>query len=188
MINTNQEGQWIVSNSIHGKLVIKGYAKPFYYAEITESFTAVNIDDMVIPYEQVSPCVLPVSINKELIGNIVATKDQMGIIGQFSIVYLDRGFKHGVRRGNLFEVFEVRTTSYRDPKTKIKKMTDYLDKEISLPGVMLGRIAVLESRPDTATAVVVSVKENFPNGSTVKGLSWVELPKFLFTFPSCPIE
>jgi len=176
------------TNSIHGKLVIKGYAKPFYYAEITESFTAVDIDDMVIPYEQVSPCVLPVSINKELMGNIVAVKGHREIIGQFSIVYLDRGFKHGVRRGNLFEVLEIRTTSYRDPKTKIKKMTDYFDKKISLPSVMLGRIVVLESRPDTATAVVVSVKESFPNGSTVRGLSWVEPPEFLFILPTCPIE
>ena len=176
------------TNSIHGKLVIKGHAKPFYYAEITESFTAVDIDDMVIPYEQVSPCVLPVSINKELMGNIVAVKYQSEIIGQFSIVYLDRGFKHGVRRGNLFEVVEIRTTSYRDPKTKIKKMTDYLDKKISLPGVTLGRMVVLESRPDTATAVVVSSKENFPNGSTVRGLSWVEPPEFLSMLPTCPIE
>jgi hypothetical protein len=176
------------TNSIHGKLVIKGYAEPFYYAEITESFTAVNIDDMVVPYEQVSPCVLPASINKELMGNIVAAKDQRGIIGQFSIVYLDRGFKHGVRRGNLFEVVEVRTIPYKDPKARIEKMTDYLDKKISLPGVILGKIVVLESRPDTATAVVVSGKENFPNGSTVRGLSWVETPKFLFALPTCPIE
>ncbi|MBW1766320.1 MAG: LysM peptidoglycan-binding domain-containing protein [Deltaproteobacteria bacterium] len=174
--------------SIHGKLIIKGRAKPFYHAEIIESFMAVDIGDMVIPYEQISSCVQPVSLNQELIGNIVAVKEQSKLIGQLSIVYLDRGFNHGVRRGYLFEVIEIRTTAYRDPKTKVKKISDYLDKQIPLPGVILGMIMVLESRPDTATAVVISVKENFYNGAIIRGLSWVETPEFLSTLPACPIE
>ena len=172
--------------SICGKLIIKeSIKKNFYRAEIDEAYRPVHIGDLVIPFEPISPCVQPISLDREFIGNIVAVKDQQEIIGKHAIVYLDRGFNHGIRRGNLFEVVTKRIV--QDPDVKPETVYDY-SKKITLPDMVLGTIMIIEARPDTATAVVLSSKEHFNNGASIKGLSWVETPESLSLLSACPID
>lgn len=181
--------------SIHGKLVIEepsGYEyteedqlqrkKQSYKAKILEVYKTVQINDLVIPHESVSPCVQPVSIKQELLGNIVAAKDQLQLMSQYSVLYIDRGFNHGVQRGNLFEV--VKTNIIPDPENK----NPWIDKKMILPDVVIGVIMVLESRPDTATAIVLSVKESISRGAYIKDMFWEERPESLSLMTSCVIE
>lgn len=176
--------------SVRGRLVLQepvgvGYAggeyhkkKNIYKAKILDIYKTLNVGDLVIPYEPLSPCVQPISMDKPLVGNIVAAEDQRNLIATNMIVYLDHGFNQGVRRGNMFEV--VRTHIVSDPDAK--------SASIILPDIPIGTLMVLESRPDTATAIVLSAKEEFSNGTYIKGLSWVETPELLTRIPTCPRE
>ena len=138
-----------------------------------------------MPYSSVSGCVLPVSYDKEFLGNIVAIKEDI-IIRRNSVVYIDRGFNHGIRRGNLFEV--VKTNIMRSPDIADEDDIGYRYTMV-LPDIPIGIIMVLESRPDTSTALVLDAKEDINNGAYIKNLSWVkEPPSILSSFAGCPIE
>jgi hypothetical protein len=156
-----------------------------YKAKIEEYFRELNVGDLVLPFEPISQCVQPISLDEPLVGNIVATQDQRSLVASNRIVYLDHGFNDGVRRGNIFEV--VRTHLVRDP---VKGEMDFISKprSIILPDIPIGTIMVLESRPDTSTAIVISANEEFLIGTYVKGLSWVETPDLFTRIPTCPTE
>jgi hypothetical protein len=156
-----------------------------YQARIEDYFRELNVGDLVLPFEPISQCVQPISLDEPLVGNIVAAQDQRTLVASNRVVYLDHGFNDGVRRGNIFEV--VRTHIVRDP---VKGKMDYISKprSVILPDIPIGTIMVLESRPDTSTALVISADEEFLIGSYVKGLSWVETPDLFATIPTCATE
>ena len=156
-----------------------------YKAKIEEYFRELNVGDLVLPYEPISQCVQPVSIDEPLVGNIVAAQDQRTLVATNRVVYLDHGFNDGVRRGNIFEV--VRTHIVRDP---VKGEMDFISKprSVILPDIPIGTLMILESRPDTSTAVVISANEEFLIGTYVKGLSWVETPDLFTRIPACSTE
>ena len=141
--------------------------------------------DLVLPYEPISQCVQPISIDEPLVGNIVAAQDERHLVASRRVVYLDHGFNDGVRRGNIFQV--VRINIVRDP---VKGKMDFISKprSVILPDIPIGNLIVLESRPDTSTAVVISANEEFHIGTYVKGLSFVETPDLFTTIPTCPTE
>jgi hypothetical protein len=159
-----------------------------YKAKIEDYFRELNVGDLVLPYEPVSQCVRPISIDEPLVGNIVAAQDQRNLVASNRIVYLDHGFNDGVRRGNIFEV--VRTHIVRDPVKPVKGELDFISKprSVILPDIPIGTLMVLESRPDTSTAIVISANEEFHIGTYVKGLSWVETPDLFAMIPTCPTE
>lgn len=182
--------------SIHGKLVIEGNIgqvhkkdgfhekNNVYQAKITELYSPVQTDDLIMPYSSVSPCVLPVSYDKEFLGNIVSVKEDI-IIRRYSVVYIDRGFNHGIRRGNMFEVVKSNILRSPDPADEDQQGFRY---NMILPDIPIGIIMILESRPETSTALVLQAKEDIPRGAYIKNLPWVEPPEILSSFAECPID
>lgn len=179
------------SISVHGSLVVKGFLKRYHYeAEILKAFRDVNVNEQVIPFEPISTCVKPLPADKGLITNIVAVKDQLGVIGQNSIVYLNKGFNQGIRRGNMLEVVQAIKISDLDfrgkdflgiikeicKSTTLEDLYKKMTEGTTLYDVPIGMVLVLESRPDTSTGIVLSARTEFYNGSFLKGLSWVETP------------
>ena len=173
---------------VHGFLVIEERIEEgIYKARIVETVTEVLLGDMLIPFDALSPCVKPVPTVEGLTGLIVATQDEKIILGHGSVVYLDIGFKDGVRRGNIFDVLKQRETL--DPKHKIRTGQDYIIKpKIALPDLVLGRILILDSKPDTSTGLVLYSTDDFGPGAPVKGLISFEGLEFLPTIPPCSVE
>ena len=52
----------------------------------------------------------------------------------------------------------------------------------------IGKLMVVESRPNSSTAVVLSASEDLYPGTFVKGFSWSETPEFLKNLSTCPLE
>ncbi|MEJ2726003.1 MAG: LysM domain-containing protein [Deltaproteobacteria bacterium] len=170
--------------SFLGRAAIRKEVKEnLYEAEITESYRAVRLGDAIMPYEPVSPCVQLASAHPQVTTNIVAIKEQLEIIGQFSVVYLPLGYNEGVLRGNLFEILkkrQVESPLYTSPY-------EFRDK-VALPDMVVGHLVVLESRPDTSTGVVIATKENVPNGVSVRGMEWTQVPDFVTMLSRCPLD
>jgi hypothetical protein len=162
--------------SFAGRLILRELVKKsLYKAEIVETYRAVSVGDPILSYEPIPPCVQPVPSDRELATNIVAVKDLQVIIGQFSVVYLAHGYNHGIRKGNLLEV--------------VKDREDGSPEKAALPDIILGHVLVLETRPDTATCVVVAAKQEFSNGARLKGLDWMKAQRLLFSaLPECAAE
>jgi hypothetical protein len=177
-------------NSILGRVVVKEKIKEIteaniekkgvsqgqtlYSADIIESYRAIPLGSPILAYKPLSPCIEPMPMESELTTNIVAIKDMREVVGQFSVVYLDQGYNHGIRRGNLFEVVE-------------KKQAETPQK-ITLPDMVMGHVVIIEARPDTATGVVVTDKEEFINGVFVNRIDWPNAKVVLSMVPECPLE
>jgi len=191
----------------HGRLIVKErLKKPFIRAEIVNSFRDVLVGDMVLPYEPISACVQPVSTADKLYGNIVATKSMSQIIGKYSVVYLDSGFQDGIQRGHVFEVIKLHkapTIDYKRATLReiVDKIVEDLPKEQYLVDLWqrltegdviyetaVGRLIVVETRPHTSTAVVLSSLEELSQGDLIRGTSWQEAPDYLTGMPLCSIE
>ncbi|MBW1799449.1 MAG: LysM peptidoglycan-binding domain-containing protein [Deltaproteobacteria bacterium] len=177
---------------IRGRLVVRsGIKKSYFETEITETFEEIHVGDALIPFEPVSPCIQPVPTDKNLVASIVSAKNQKKLISKYSIVYIDRGLNHGVRRGNLFGV--KRVVKIDDPDFKVTDFVHYFDyknnpKKMKLHDIVLGHIIILEARPATSTAMVVSTKETFQKGTLLQGLSWIGPPESISNVPMCTIE
>jgi hypothetical protein len=142
----------------------------------------------------------------KLYGNIVALKDDRKIVGRGSVVYLDAGFKDGVQRGQVFDV--VRITKISPPAFRMSNFEEIVNevgttlsrneylvdfwKELTegtkLYDYTVGKLMVVESRPVSSTAIVLSSSEDLYTGAFLKGYSWSETPEFLLNLPSCPLE
>ena len=166
---TGKEAGYAVS--FLGRAVVKSKVKDnIYQVEIVESYTDITVGDPLLPFTPVSSCVQLQELdrallkrNDSLIFPIVEAKGLQKILGKFSVVYLDRGFKQGVRRGNFFQVVDQGDTQ----RQKIS----------GLPYLIHGYVLILESRPNTSTGVVVYATKDFQPGALLKA---VELKKDVF--------
>jgi len=196
---------YIVSK--RGRLVIKENIRGNHFkAEVTRLFSEAGVGNLVMPAAPSSPCIYPVATDPKLYGNIVALKQNQQVIGQFSVVYLDAGFKDGLRRGSVFDLIRIiHSPSPSLPQNSwgevLANMTEKLSKRQYLEGFWtelqkgeklyeqsVGKIIVVEARPDTSTAVVLSSSRELATGAFVKGVSWLEVPDYLALLPPCPLE
>jgi hypothetical protein len=193
--------------AVRGMLVIKERIKDAYFrAEVSKVFSEVGVGSLIMPAAPTSSCILPMATDPKLYGNIVALKENQKIVGQFSVVYLDSGFRDGVKRGSVFELVKIITVPspnlLRDPLEKIvaevrekfskeEYLTDFwkkLQEGDKIHEQSVGKIMVVEARADSSTAVVLSSSHEMGRGAFVKGVSWVEIPDYLALLPSCPLE
>jgi hypothetical protein len=150
--------------SFLGRVVLKREVKAdLYKAKIVESYSPMRVGDILFPFTWVSPCVQlstpewkRLKESKGLKIPVVASKDLKEIMGQFSVVYMNHGLKHGIRRGNFFEIMT-------------KPETDR-PKEPALPDQALGYLLVLESRPNTSTGIVITARRDFSSGAMLKAI------------------
>ncbi len=193
--------------SFRGAVVVKEYLKEdFFLAEVTDVWLEFGVGAMILPFEPLSKCVQPMATDPKLYGNIVALKDNRKIVGGGTVVYLDAGFKDGIQRGQVFDV--VRITSIAAPAfrlgnfeaivnevgttlSKHEYLVDFwkeLNEGTKLYDYTVGKLMVVEARPASSTAIVLSTSEDLYTGAYLKGYSWSETPEFLRNLPSCPLE
>lgn len=148
-----------------GKIVLKEkVSEHSFKAEIIKSYRVMRVGDPLLPYKPVSRCIQPSNPdwkkcgdNKNCSAAIVASKDQFELEGQYSVLYIDQGYKHGVKRGNLFAI--------------VTRMESSAVNGADLPDLVLGYLIIVESRLKTATAVVLNAKKDFPNGTMIKAVN-----------------
>ena len=193
--------------SFRGAVVVKEYLKEdFFLAEVTDVWLEFGVGAMILPFEPLSKCVQPMATDPKLYGNIVALKDNRKIVGGGTVVYLDAGFKDGIQRGQVFDV--VRITSIAAPAfrlgnfeaivnevgttlSKHEYLVDFwkeLNEGTKLYDYTVGKLMVVEARPASSTAIVLSSSEDLYTGAYLKGYSWSETPEFLRNLPFCPLE
>ena len=165
--------------SILGRIMLKDYLKPevnnaIYKAEVVDIHKAIKIGDKFIPFVPISPCIQPMAVESQISTIIVAAKDNLNMIGQFSVVYLDKGSDDKIQAGNIFKVVKG------DPENKpVGAFT---------PEINLGCILIATTRKKTSTGLVISSKEEFSKGLLLKGLDIESTQSIISSFPTCEIK
>ncbi len=147
-----------------GKLVLKKkVGEDSFKAEIIESYRVMRVGDPLLPYKPVSKCIQPSNPDwdkcdgtNKCSAAIVASKDQYELMGQYSVVYINKGYKQGLERGNLFAI--------------VTRMETSGSSGAEIPDLVLGYLMIVESRLETATAVVLNARKDFPNGTVIKAV------------------
>jgi LysM repeat protein len=193
--------------SIRGAVVVKEHLQQDYFlAEVTEVYMEFGIGALILPFEPLSKCVLPTATDPKLYGNVVAMKDDRTVMGRGSVVYLDAGFKDGIQRGQVFDIVRIGRIPYVNVRhntfqenldevsaavSKEEYLVDLWKKVLEgkkLYDFPVGKIMIVESRPVSSTAIVLSSSEDLYNGAFIKGFSWSETPEFLKNIPPCSVE
>lgn len=159
-----RHGSGFVISILGNVRVTEALKKGLYKAVVNEIFRDIKVGDVLTNYQPISPCVIPANLEAVKETTIVATKDMLRIIGQFSIVYLRDGEEQGLSRGNLFQVYK---------------------KRAGLPDLLIGYVLVLDTRRDSAVGVVVKAKEHFNKGAKLRAIEWSKAPRYLAAIPSC---
>lgn len=158
----------------HGKLAVREMEeKDFFKIEIIESFGAIEEGDLILPIYHLSSCVKPLPEKRDIYARIVAAQEQRQAIGTNDIVYLDKGFNQGIKRGNVLTVIDLDWTKAKKPSYMI---------------FYIGTVIVIETRPETSTAIILTMDKNISQGALVKTVSWTEIPEFFTRQPSCDLE
>lgn len=180
-----------------GKLVIEGKSglikknnklikkENIYQAKIIEAYVPVEINDEVIPYKKIPTCILPIPNSTDILANIVAAQGNRSLISPHSIIYMDKGSKHGIKTGNVFEI--LLDNIVEDPNPE-KRLLSFRKQNVILPDRFLGRILVIATYPDSASALVLSATEPVEPGAHLKSVSWVETPDFILYKANCQIQ
>jgi LysM repeat protein len=193
--------------SMKGTIYVKEpLQKGIYLAEVGKTLSEVFVNDLVMPPAGTSTCLRPLSTDKKLYGNIVATHDNRRVIGRGTIVYLDSGFKDGIQTGGIFDLikihklpmidtkhdsFDVISKEFIDTLSKEQYLADFLKKiedGKTLYESTVGKLLIIDSRPDTSSGIVLTSREELEVGAFVKGMPWVEPPEFITSLPSCVIR
>jgi len=193
--------------SFRGTVVVKEPLQQDYYlAEVTDVYSEFGVGAIILPFEPMPKCIQPLSTDPKLYGNIVAQKDGRKIIGRNSIVYLDAGFKDGIQRGQVFDLIRISRIPSPDLKrsssdeifnevsstlSKQEYLADFWSKLTEgkkLYEFSVGKLMIVESRPESSTAIILSSTEELLNGAFIKGFSWSGPAEFLENLPSCPLE
>ncbi len=114
-------------------------------AVMTESFRPIAAGDFLIETrEQEGRCIEAVLCEKDISTIILAAKESMEILSQFSVVYLNAGSSMGLGRGMIMDIYEGR------------------------PDLIIGHLVIADVYPEAATAVVTDSLREFHPGAKAR--------------------
>ncbi|MBN1904279.1 MAG: LysM peptidoglycan-binding domain-containing protein [Deltaproteobacteria bacterium] len=155
-----------------------------YQAKITEAHTPINIDDIILPLRVIPGCILPESNSGDILANIVAAEHNLTLIHQYNLIYMDKGSNAGIKNGNVFEIVE--SNIVKDPKPE--KILKVWEEMVILPDRHFGIAMVIDTYPDTATAIVLVAPEQIETGAYMKSVSWTEIPDYISAKANCSAQ
>lgn len=171
---SGRRAQFLVSYL--GRIVLKSEEEPLLFkAKIVEAYRPIQVGDPIFPFEPLSPCVRLSDCKAEsadpataLELPVVAAKERAQVIGQYSVIYLDRGHDGGVVKGNLFQILAP-----SEPKRPLGS---------NPPTQTLGYVLVIDSRPSTSTGVVLTAKREFSVGTLLRPVALEQTLGKLLTY------
>jgi LysM repeat protein len=125
-------------------------------AKITVAHEEIQRGDRLLPLPPARSEVVLKKAARELSGYLVAAKGDQVLLGQYDVIYVDLGSDDGLEAGNLLDISRSREA------TELA-----LEEDIQLPDVLLGSAVVLETRAQTATALVLKSADALQLGDKV---------------------
>jgi hypothetical protein len=143
-------------------------------AQVVFACEEIQVGDILIPNEQrVIPSlqvVKPLDPNPppsgKASGKILLSKEFRTVLANGHIIFLDAGQKKGVMVGDLFRIF--RLWSNENTSEFNRKGIKENQREFKEVRKMVGELIVLRVDPNTATALILSSRENIKIGDLVE--------------------
>jgi hypothetical protein len=126
----------------------------YVLAKVLESFATIQIGDLLMPYKRRSPKITLNPSPAELRGKIIGAEHHNRIIGDYTVIFIDKGAEDNVEPGQRYRVF------YQEKQ----RLTPTSKEEVLLPPVDFGVFIILHTEKNTATAMVIKADTNISPG------------------------
>jgi hypothetical protein len=146
-----------IQHYIVGLVEISDVQPKFSVGRILKSYREIRRDDLLMPYEPRSPNVLLTKGKEGFEGKILAAEERQNFFGDHETAFINKGRNDGVEVGQLYSVYYQETERIRG-------------KECLLTPVNYGKILVLLTEENTATAVVTYSERSIEPGATIHTL------------------
>jgi hypothetical protein len=143
-------------------------------AQVVFSCEEIQVGDILIPNEQrvipslqvIKPLDAYAAPSGKASGKIIHSKDFRTLLGRGHIVYLDTGQKKGVMVGDLFRIYQL----WRNDNTSEFNRKGFQENQREFKELrkMLGELIVLRVEANTATALILSSRENINVGDLIE--------------------
>ncbi len=122
---------------------------------IAQAYRPIVRGDYIAPWpEEFGSRVAPVPSTEESKGYIVDTMgDALGPLGEYHMVFIDRGRNHGVQRGNIFSV--------------IDRGDGFTHRVSNLPNEVVGELMVIDVQDAGATAIITFAARELSVGDKI---------------------
>lgn len=142
-----------------GTLKIVDVGENLVSADIIRSVDYISKGDRLIPYKPSSEAAFEMTSEKTILrGYIVETNDDKEAIGQFDIVYIDRGRRDGISPGDNFLIYREggKTSGY------------FQAEKPASTEITVGRLRILSTQENTSTAEVIKSSDTIERGYIVE--------------------
>ena len=150
-----------VQHFLTGRIEITQTKPDYAVAKVIQSYQAIIKSDFIMPYRPKSPEINLASSIKELQGRILFSEEHAKIMGDNTIVFIDKGKESGVQPGQFYRIYNQE-----------KKRPDSSSrKETLLDPVDFGQLLVLHTEQTTATVLITASEKEISPGTRIRGLT-----------------
>jgi len=146
-----------IQHYLTGVVEITKIEPKFAVARVVNSFRSIEINDLLMPYVKRSPKIILTESKKELKGKIIVSEEHASIIGDNTVVFIDKGNKDGVKSGQSYTIF-YQEKKRLDPETK---------GDVYLTPVDFGTLIVLHAEETTSTVLITSAEKSIYPGADI---------------------
>lgn len=126
-------------------------------AKIVRSSDVIKKGDKLIPVESLTSEIILKSSEQQIEGYIVASQDDLKLLGEGQVVYIDKGTSDGIIEGNVFTIFR--------PGKLIRE--EITGKEVESPVEIIGKIVIVKARENVSTALITKSKKEISIGDHI---------------------
>ena len=130
-----------------GVVQIASVEKAVATALITRSDLEVTRGARLRPWQPATREIALKRADRELSGTILTGGDGQLALGQYDLIHVDLGARHGLATGNLLHLSRPRQATQHALQ----------EETLTLPDVLLGSAVVVDTRPETATALILKM-------------------------------
>ena len=126
-------------------------------ARVVQSFRAIAVNDLLMPYQPLSKKIFITESKKGLEGSIIGSEEKASIIGDSTIAFIDRGNQDGVMPGQYYSIY-YEGKERLDPKNKEYTL---------LPIVDVGTLFVLRTEQTSSTVLITRSDKSITPGAKI---------------------
>jgi len=132
----------------------------FSVAKVVQSFRAIKINDLLMPYERRDPKVYITESQKDLKGKLIIPEERSEYAGDDFVAFIDKGSKDGVQVGQYYTIY------YQD-KEAIGDNAGWFSRilKTDLTPVDYAKILVLHTEERTSTVLITQADTGVPAGA-----------------------
>jgi len=146
-----------IQHYLLGVVEITNTAPRFAIAKVIRSFSNIRINDKLMPYKRRSINIVHQKSREGLLGKIIVAEEHNLLIGDRTIVFIDKGEDDGVKPGQYYSIF------YQD-KSSIGQASR---NKIPLDAVIFGKFIVLHTEKTTSTVYITATNRHIAPGSRI---------------------